>query len=103
MNTDVITLDVQVQKCLSRKSRIRVEADWPYGLTLPVPGDKILLDRYELLVTEGPASDEVLLDRPGLVVDGIWKCNYSGEWAHAEMLAKEFSTHMRCRSVRLLS
>lgn len=101
-NNGVITLDVQIQRCLSRKSLIRIELGWQDMRSLPISGDRIPIDRHELLVTEGPVSDEALLDRPSLVADGVWKCDYPGEWVHAEALARAFKKDWWCRSVRLL-
>lgn len=102
----VITLEVELKKPLNRRSLVRVDLRWGDMLDLPISGDVISIDRFNLKVVRGPASNETLLDQPQAVTrltsPGCWYCHYDDDWIAAERLISGLSRDPHCLSVRVL-
>lgn len=104
MQHGIITIQVEVLKALSRKKLILLTLTWEDMLNLPISGDELQLDRHTLKITQGPLSDETLLNRPQAAAgpENRWLCIYAGEWVRAETLAGEFRKDPRVQGVELV-
>lgn len=81
----VLAIDVELLKPLSHARKVAVELAWDDMLDLPLSSDKLQIDRMEINLTRGPATDEVILDAPNSLRDFTWQGSYdSGEWVTAE-------------------
>jgi hypothetical protein len=77
----VLMLEIELAKPISHDKAVRIGLRWADMLSLPLPGDTITVDRVDLKITKGPASDDVLLDAPGSLIDPVWRCRYENhEW-----------------------
>lgn len=99
----VLTLEIELAKPLSHHKRVAVELAWSDMLDLPLSGDSLTIDRVSLVVSAGPASDEVLLDAPNSLQDFTWQCRYENiEWTSANALSRELRNDPRVLSVKAL-
>lgn len=96
----VITLRVEVLKCLSRKKTIEVDLDLGMQPIFPLPRDTLQIDRAEVEVVSAPASDDDLLEG---IWDGTgyWQCAYEGDWIRSEVLAASMKNDPIVRGVRV--
>ncbi|MFE0472476.1 hypothetical protein ACFW2V_12770 [Streptomyces sp. NPDC058947] len=103
----VITLEVELKKPLDRKNLVRIDLRWDDMLDLPISGDVIAIDRFDLKVVRGPVSDEALLDQPqvvtGALSPGHWYCHYDGDRIAAEKLITELSHDPRYLDAQVLT
>lgn len=72
-NLGTITVLVELNKSLSHGRRLSVEMRWDNMLDLPLNNDKLQIDRANVELTNGPADDEVILDRPNSLTDFTWQ------------------------------
>lgn len=80
-NAGTITVEIELEKGLSRSRRIAVEMKWDDMLSLPISRDLLQIDRTEIELLNGPASDEVILDRPNSLPHFTWQGIYRNkEW-----------------------
>lgn len=84
----VLLIEVELLKPLSRQKKVAVELAWPDMLSLPLATDTLQLDRAQVVLTRGPADDDVILDSPQSLTDFTWQGSHdSGEWVSAQTFA----------------
>lgn len=103
MRAGVVTLEIEVAKPLSHHKGVAVELAWFDMLSLPLSGDVLTVDRAELTIVSGPASDETILDAPNGLQDFTWKCRYDNdEWMSADSLIKMLRNDPKVLSAKAL-
>ena len=101
-----ITVEVEVVKSLGRSKKVQLDLSWEDMLDLPITGDGLSVDRFELTVVRGPMSDEMLLDQPQLAFSGdgepaCWSCRYDGDWIQPEVLVSQLRKDPRVLRARV--
>jgi hypothetical protein len=99
----VITLEVRLEKPISRQKKVVIELAWKDMDDLLVAGDRVQIDRIGVDINSGPASDAVILDNPGSLQDFTWQCFYSmTEWATAESVVRMVKNDRRVLTARAI-
>lgn len=98
-----ITVEIELEKSLSHGRRVSIKMDWEDMLDLPLSTDRLSVDRVEVELMNGPADDEVLLDRPNSLVDFTWQGIFRNkEWLTIEAFTQTLRQDRRVREVRVL-
>lgn len=102
-NTGVITVEIELNKALSRSRRISVEMEWDDMLNLPLSSDRLQIDRTEIELLNGPASDDAILDRPSSLTHFTWQGIYRNtDWMHLNDFARTLQKDRRVLTTREL-
>ena len=99
----VITLEIELAKPLSRQKKVVVEYAWHDMNDLPVRGDNFSVDRVDIGIDSGPASDEVILSQPETLQDFTWQCTYPNtEWTSAQDVLRLVKNDPKVLSAKVL-